>query len=107
MEKNWKILNLKRNSSDDLVTEITYECRVTIDNTMDREIGTVIIEGDINDPDFIAYDNLTEETIVGWLETKLTTEGKTTIEDALITKINEKISKRAARTTKQGLPWGK
>ena len=104
MKTTWKILNLKRLVSNDLITEITYECKVTIDNNSSRTIGSIEISGDINDPNFIAFDDLTEEVANAWLMTALGDEA-TNIETKLVDDVNKKIEFKASRKDKKGLPW--
>jgi hypothetical protein len=106
MTTTWRIINLKRQSSDDLVTNITYECKMTEGNDSNRKIGNIDIVGDANDPNFIPFTDLTEETILVWLFNELGT-GKDAIELELSTFITERVSKRAARVHKNGTPWGR
>lgn len=104
MEITWKILNLKRQSSDDLVTIITYECNVSKDKFSNRKIDNISIVGDVSSPDFVPFDDLTEELVLVWLNTELG-EKKATIEADLESKIDAGIAKRAARLFKRGTPW--
>ena len=105
MSTNWTILNLKRNINDDLVTEITYQCRVTEGNNSQRKIGNISIDGDASHPEFIAFENLTEEIILSWLTDELTEVKMTEISKNLENDIAESIARRVAITSKRGTPW--
>jgi hypothetical protein len=103
---NWKILDLKSQISDNLVVEVSYECRVTIDKFMDRKIGRVTLTGDTTDVGFIPFNDLTEEITLNWVFDSLGDE-KEEIESILTSNIDDNIAKRTARTHKNGTPWGK
>ena len=106
MNINWKILNLKRQASNDLVTKVTYECRITEDKSVDRKIGSVTLTGDTSLPDFVAYDDLTEEITLDWIFNSLG-DKKIEVESELSAITTDRVAKRAARVHKNGTPWGK
>lgn len=92
----WKINQLERNTSDGLVTTIHWtasavdgDYSASINNTQQLERGD----------SFVDYASLTEETVLGWLWTKVDKEA---VEAALTAKIEAQKNPVKA----SGLPWG-
>ena len=91
----WKINQLERNTSDGLVTTIHWtasavdgDYSASINNTQQLECGD----------SFVDYASLTEETVLGWLWTKV---DKEVVEAALAAQIEAKKNPVKA----SGLPW--
>ena len=91
----WIINQLDRNTSDGLVTTIHWtasavdgDYSVSINNTQQLE----------RSDSFVDYANLTEETVLGWLWTKV---DKEVVEAALAAQIDAKKNPVKA----SGLPW--
>ena len=91
----WKINQLERNTSDGLVTTIHWtasavdgDYSASINNTQQLERGD----------SFVDYASLTEETVLGWLWTKV---DKEVVEAALAAQIEAKKNPVKA----SGLPW--
>ena len=102
MTHNWKIYELKRTISDDVVTNITYACESHLSGSTSREIGDLTISGSASDPDFIAYENLTQDTVLGWVTGSIDTSSFETINSASLA---AHIVKLAAITEVNGTPW--
>lgn len=102
MEHTWKIYNLKRNLSDGVVTTVTYACESNHDNVSTRKIGEFDVTGDPSDVDFIAYEDLTETTVLGWVDSNV---DKVSIETENSSSINGIIAAKATRTSGRGTPW--
>lgn len=102
---NWKILNLKSQKDNGLVLEATYECRATEGVYSERKIGVVILSiGDINNPDFIPYEDLTEAITLSWVMSELGDE-VSGIEAGLTSIIAVKVLRESTNTIKRGTPW--
>jgi hypothetical protein len=91
----WTINQLERNTSDGLVTTIHWtasavdgDYSASIYNTQQLERGD----------SFVDYASLTEETVLGWLWTKV---DKQVVEAALAAQIDAK----KAPVIASGLPW--
>jgi hypothetical protein len=91
----WTINQLERNTSDGLVTTIHWtasaiygDYSASINNTQQLERGD----------SFVDYASLTEETVLGWLWTKV---DKEVVEAALAAQIDAKKNPVKA----SGLPW--
>jgi len=102
MTHNWKIYDLKRTITDGIVTEIIYACESELSGSTTRKIGELTITGSTDDTDFIEYENLTEDIVLGWVTDSIDTS---TFETANSSSIAEKIARKAARTTTNGTPW--
>lgn len=113
----WKVHDMKRNASDGGVTVVYWECRVEetatingVDETFTAvEGGKLRLTPDANADDFVAYDNLTEATVLGWVYDSLieddetATEAKTRIETDRQGKVTAQKAKKTAEAN--GLPW--
>lgn len=100
MNITWKINNLERQTSDGLVIVVHWDASAVEPNGVDGDFSASIYNtqplerGD----SFINYDTLTEETVLGWLWTKV---DKATVEAAL----EAQIEAQKAPVTASGLPW--
>ena len=98
----WTISTLERNLSDGGVTVAHW--RVTESETVGDETftasayGTVGFTPDADADDFVAYDSLTEEVVMGWVHADVDQSG---IESAL----TADIAAQKTPTTGDGTPW--
>lgn len=95
MNITWTINNLERQASDGLVTVVHWGASAEDGDYSASIVNTQTLErGD----SFVSYDTLTEETVLGWLWTKV---DKETVEAAL----EAQIESQKAPVTANGLPW--
>ncbi len=95
MTITWKINNLKRQTSDGLVTVVHWGATAVDGDVSASIVNTQALErGD----SFVSYDTLTEQTVLGWLWTKV---DKETVEAALEAQIEAQKTPASAN----GLPW--
>lgn len=85
MSTEWRIYNLKRQSSDGLVLEVEYGCEVTLDGRSDYTTGKINITGSSTDSNFTSFENLNEAMVLGWITSSIDTSS---IESDLIDKLN-------------------
>ena len=91
----WTINNLERQTSDGLVTVVHWSASAVDGDFSSSIVNTQALErGD----SFVNYDTLTEETVLGWLWTKV---DKAVVEAALAAQIEAKKNPVKA----SGLPW--
>lgn len=102
MEHTWRIYDLKRTLADGVVSTVTYACESNHDNASTRKIGEFTVTGSADDADFIAYDDLTEADVLGWVDSNV---DKASIETENSASIAQRITARAARTVGKGTPW--
>jgi hypothetical protein len=107
METNWKILNLKRVPSNDLVTQVSYVINFKLENQEDRHIGSIELEGDVTDPNFIPYENLTEAKVLEWVKSSIGEEKITELETSFSTRLQERIDRINNPEFLQGTPWSR
>lgn len=105
MKTTWKIYNLEHETSNGLVIKVTYGCVVESEGFLNRKVGSIELTGDPKSPDFVAYENLTEEIVLDWVESKLGTEAFTEIETSVQNSVQAAIDAAATETTQEGLPW--
>lgn len=105
MQTDWKIINTKRLPNNDLVTEVTYVINFKLENEQDRHIGFVKLEGDINDSNFIPYEDLTEAKVLDWVKSKIGEEKITELETSFSNRLQEKIDRVKNPEFLTGIPW--
>lgn len=105
METNWKILNLKRKPNSGLVIEVTYVMNFKLQDESDRNIGMIELEGDENDPNFVPFEELTEEIVLDWVKSELGEEEMGEIESKHQSIMEDRIYKKANPEFLDGLPW--
>jgi len=98
----WTISQLERNTADGGV--IVAHWRVTEEETVGdvtysaSSYGTCGFTPDPTASDYIAYDDLTEADVIGWVQADV---GKDTVEAGLQANIDEQITPATAN----GVPW--
>ena len=106
----WSVLDMKRDAASGGVKEVRWQCLAEAD-TGERavEAGKLLLEPDSTAEDFIAYSDLTEEIVLGWVYNSLITgeetadQAMTRIEQNRISKVEAQIARKTADAT--GLPW--
>ena len=102
MTHNWKIYDLTRLISDGVVTKVDYACESEDAGHATRTVGSFTISGTTDDEGFIAYADLTEEDVQGWVTANV---DKSTVEAANAAQIEDFKILAAAVTEESGLPW--
>ena len=108
----WKVNDMVRDDATGGVKTVIWECRVTDNDNTD----CVAVEGDklrlTPDPDaadFIAYADLTEATVLGWVYNSLIEDDETADEAKARIEANRqgKVTAQVARKTAEasGMPW--
>lgn len=97
MEFNWNIGNLDRNTSDNFVFTVHYNVTAIDGDYTASTYGTVGYTQE-EGADYIPYENLTPEIVVGWVQESL---GKETVETSLAGQIEALKNP----TQESGLPW--
>ena len=101
MTITWKVEQLDRELADGYVYQVHYSVNGDDGTYQTRAVGSTGLE---KPETLIAYKDLTEETVIGWVKAKLTAENADAIkniEDALTATITE----QKTPTKGQGLPW--
>ena len=106
----WKVNNMVHNTDDGGVITVYWECVAHSDTGESAvEGGKLRLEPDASSPDYVAYDDLTEATVLGWVYNSLI-EGEETADEAKArveadrdAKVQKQID--AAATTASGVPW--
>ena len=101
----WSIETLERNASDGgvIIAHWKYSVESTSvdemgDNFMAKEYGTVSFTPDPSDPNFVAFDDLTETIVLGWVWNEI---DKTAVETSAQQQLDEFISPSQI----MGVPW--
>jgi hypothetical protein len=101
----WTIPTLERNSDDGVVVAHWRCCgEYTVESTPNDIIHTASSYGTVSftpDPDadgYVAYADLTEATVIGWVQAEV---GQSDVEDAIQAQIDE----LATPSVSVGVPW--
>ena len=99
----WTIKNMKRTIDDGLVIEVVFEIIAKDQQLMASKLDKVTLVGDPLSPDFIPFENLTEDVVISWVKSEVDVVA---LEGEVQAILDKKITKKNAMTTKSGLPWG-
>jgi len=106
----WKVNNMVHNTDDGGVITVYWECVAHSDTGESAvEGGKLRLEPDASSPDYVAYDDLTEATVLGWVYNSLiegeetADEAKARIETVRTGKVEAQIARKTAQAT--GMPW--
>ena len=103
MTHTWKVYNLERVISDGMVTAVTWACESEIEGASERHIGySALSKGSISDENFIDYNNLKENIVLGWITGSI---DQATIQTTNSSSIATSIINQAAITKSEGIPW--
>ena len=124
METKWAIGQLERNTSDNGVVIAHWNCVGTDGEYTARNYGTVSFTPDPAKTDFVPFDDLTEEIVVGWVKesmqstrtipaeldeegNEVTPASEEVIDGAanIETSLAEQIEKQKNPPTVAGKPW--
>jgi hypothetical protein len=94
----WKIANTERYIENDGIFIVHWRCNGTEGDHTASAYGTVSFTPDPSADGFVAYDSLTEETVLGWVNESV---DKTETEAA----IQSKLDLLANPVTASGMPW--
>ena len=92
---NITINNLERNTSDDTVITAHWSVVLTDGDYSASAYGTQSFTRDDESPEFIPFDDLTEEVVVGWLD----------LDENLEANLQAQIDEQKTPTTVSGTPW--
>ena len=105
----WSVSNMNRNEADGVVVTVYWSCVATDGTFSATEGGKLRCEPDADAEGFVAYADLTEATVLGWVYTSLiegeetADEAKTRIETDRTAKVQGQIARASAQA--EGMPW--
>lgn len=95
MQTTWKIEQMERRSTDDLVTVVHYRVEAVDGEFSASTYGTVSLEAGET---FIEFDKLTQRDVISWVQHAL---DKNTVEASLASQIESQKTPQIL----QGMPW--
>lgn len=105
MEIKWNIIDAEREVSTGKVLTVTYLAVAQEDKYRFQKFGVVTLDEPKNAKDMVKFEDLTKETIEGWVKAKLGAEEVTKIEEDITSKVLAEKAKEEAKTKQNGLPW--
>ena len=100
----WSVLDMKRDAATGGVKEVRWQCVAQADSGESAvEAGKYTCEPDPDAADFVAYEDLTEAIVLGWVKDDLGADAVTEIETNREGKVQAQIARKTAEAT--GMPW--
>lgn len=96
----WHVANLERHTADGVVYTVHWNCTASDGTNTAGSYGSVGLEPP-SPGSLIPYEDLTEETVIGWTHDKLGAEAVASIESTLAAQLAEIENP----TTASGVPW--
>lgn len=96
---NWTIATLERELADGGVIVAHWRCTASDGDYSASSYGTAGFTYDASAPDFVAYDSLTEATVLGWLWADGVDK------DATEAALQANIDAQKNPVTSAGVPW--
>lgn len=101
MDFRWSVENVRRNTADGGVITVFWKCTaVGVTDKYGKELfiaSTLEFTPDPASADFVPFDSLTEETVLGWVSTRI----KNDVEEELTALYGDKV----ISDTSIGTPW--
>jgi hypothetical protein len=98
----WAVNSMTRVVSDGYVIKVQWTCTASATGVQGAvDGGQNAYTNNPDQPDFIPYDQLTQDIVLGWVWAGLGDGGKEAIEAKLTAKVEAQLNP----TTAQGLPW--
>ena len=94
----WTVQNMTRVIEDGYVINVAWACTASAPGASAFHGGVTAYENNPDQPDFIPYDDLSEDIVLGWVWEAV---DKAEIEATL----TAKVEKQLHPTTANGLPW--
>ena len=99
----WSINTLERHTSSGIVYTVHYNINATDGTYSEGAYGSVGLEAPPEEGyTVVAYDDLTEEVVLGWTQAALGGDEKVT---EILNALQARIDEKRAPTTAQGKPW--
>lgn len=100
----WLIWNMKRDPVTGSVGVVDYRVRGTKETAQAIYAGSVTLTADPASPNFIPYEDLTPEIVIGWVQTKLDeTEQPST--EMIYVNLEKQLDYLLAPKEDNGTPW--
>ena len=94
----WKIVNMERDASTGFVNTVHWTCSdADADGNAGSTYGSIGLEGELVTP----FEQLTEETVIGWVKAAMGAETVAAHEAAVAKQIEEAKEPKVAT----GMPW--
>jgi len=105
MNTNWQIAQLKRIPATGLVIEVTYIMNFTLESVSDRKVGSITLSGSTDEPGFVPYEELTEQIVLGWVQSDLGQQYISDVESEMQTRLQERLNEINNPPFITGKPW--
>jgi len=92
------IAQLERNSADNGVTVAHWRCSKTVGDHTASSYGTCGFTPDVEKVDFVAFEALTAETVIGWVQESMDVE-------ALEAGLDAQLAEMELPSSLAGIPW--
>lgn len=107
MNKTFKIADMKRTPDNGVVIKVVYIIGFEYNGISDRYVGSVTLTGDPTSPDFVPFENLTEEMVIDWVKAELGEVKLAEIDATYQASLEAKYEAKQNPEFIGGTPWGK
>jgi hypothetical protein len=107
MDKTFKIANMKRTPDAGVVVKVVYIIEFEYNGIYDRHVGSVTLIGDPTSPDFVPFNELTEEIVTDWVKAELGETKLAEIDSTFQASLEAKYQAKQNPEFISGTPWGK
>jgi hypothetical protein len=105
MTKTWNILNLEKLQESGEVIKVVYSLSIDNGKVSHKSIQNINLERTDNSPEFISFEDLTQEIVLDWVQEKLGEEGIDLLEQRILRVLPVLEEKQNKPKTEKGLPW--
>ena len=107
IEYDWSISQLERDAATGGVTRVHWRCVGDDEVNRDSYGKSSDLSPDPESPDFIPYENLTFEDVIGWVQNTPWISGDETVtmKEGVEAFITRDLTEKANPTTLTGMPW--
>jgi len=105
MNKTFKIANMKRTPDEGVVVNVVYIIEFEYNGISDRHVGSVELVGDASAPDFIPFEDLTEEIVIDWIKAELGEAKLAEIDNEFQNRLEAKYQAKQNPEFISGKPW--
>ena len=105
MNKTFKIANMKRTPDAGVVVKVVYIMEFEYNGISDRHVGSIELAGDASAPDFIPFEDLTEEIVIDWVKAELGEAKLAEIDNEFQNRLEAKYQAKQNPEFISGKPW--
>jgi len=105
MVKTWNIINLEKLQESGTVVKVVYSLSINNGKVSHKLIQNIGLERTENSPEFVPFEDLTQEVVLDWVQQELGEEGINLLEEKILSILSVLEENQNKPKTEKGLPW--